>query len=115
MRRWLRLSALGAVALAACGEPTSAPQQGSQAVLVQQPGYSAAHPLFASSFAGPGEHVHVLPTHDGLKAFEASPFARVGALRTRGTGISYHGGPIAMRADSRGQQCARGAGAAVAR
>ncbi len=54
MRRWLRLSALGAVALAACAEPPSAPRQASQAQLTspaQEPAFTPAHPVFATLFA----------------------------------------------------------------
>jgi hypothetical protein len=100
MRRWLRLSALAAVALAACSEPTSAPQQSQQPqqpqAQQQQTGYTAAHPMFSLIYAAPGEHVHILPTHDAFAGPLAAPrFARVGGgARTRGTGISYHGGPI---------------------
>ena len=102
MRRWLRLSAFGALALAACAEPTSAPQQPSQSspAPAQQAGYSAAHPAFGSLFVAPGEHTHILPTREAfagpLAVLETSAFARGagGSLRTRGTGISYHGGPI---------------------
>jgi hypothetical protein len=103
MRRWLRLSALGAVALAACGEPTSAPHQAQSSQLpAQQPQFTAAHPVYGSLFASPGEHVHILPTRDAfagpLMADAMSPFARGGGggARTRGTGISYHGGPIIL-------------------
>jgi len=99
MRRWLRLSALGAVALAACAEPTSAPQQQSQSSASQQPAFTPASPVYAGLLAMPGQRTHILPTRDifagPLSSVELSPFAHTGGqLRTRGTGISYHGGPI---------------------
>ena len=95
MRRWLRLSAIGAVALAACGEPSSAPQQSQIQQQPQQPEYTAASPVFGSLFAAPGDHVHILATRAAFAGPLAStPFAPQNARPGRGTGISYHGGPI---------------------
>jgi hypothetical protein len=80
------------VALAACGEPSSAPQQSQ--VQQQQPEYTAANPVFGSLFAAPG-HIHILPTRDAFAGPLAAPaFAPQLARPSRGTGISYHGGPI---------------------
>jgi hypothetical protein len=96
MKRWLRLSAIGAVALAACGEPTSAPQQSQQPqAQPQQPEFSAAHPVFSALFAAPGEHVHILPTREAFAGpLAAGPFASPSSRLHGGTGILYHGGPI---------------------
>ena len=96
MRRWLRLSAFGATVLAACAEPTSAPQQptqSSQAPALQTE-FTAAHPWYGTMLVAPGERTHVLPTRDAFAGpLAASPFL-FGQARSRGTGISYHGGPI---------------------
>ena len=105
MRRWLRLSALGAAVLAACAEPPSAPQQAQQQS--QQAAFTAAHPAYEGLIFSPGSHVHVLPTRSayteilgGLAyargdggAGDAKPG---GGGRTGGTGISYHGGPVVL-------------------
>jgi hypothetical protein len=104
MRRWLRLSALGGVVLAACAEPPSAPRQASQQTQAptpaQQPAFTPANPVFGTLFASPGEHVHILPTRGAfagpLMAEAMSPFARHGGGGGRGTGINYHGGPIIL-------------------
>lgn len=103
MRRWLRLSAFGAVVLAACAESPSAPQQAaqqSQAPTAQQPLFTAANPVFGSLFAAPGAHVHILPTRGAFETVLSGPaFARGGgggSRPSRGTGISYHGGPVVL-------------------
>ena len=99
MRRWLRLSAIrlsaaGAVVLAACSEPASAPQQSQ--VQQQQPGFTPANPVFGSLFNSPGANVHILATQGAFAGPLASgPFAPGnGGRPSQGTGIYYHGGPI---------------------
>lgn len=102
MKRCLRLSVIGVAILAACSEPTSAPQQPPQAVTAT---FSAAHPMFESLAWSPGAHVHVLPTRAAFAAtFSGSGFAKGGSHggggghggggKTTSTGIFYHGGPI---------------------
>jgi len=98
MKRWHALALGGGVVAfaAACSDQPAAPT-------AQQPAtFTAAHPAFADLFQGPGEHVHILPVNTAPFAPFLADAGRGpggdarggGQARPRGTGISYHGGPI---------------------
>ncbi len=83
MHRWWKVTLLGAaVAVAACSTDKPA--------LTGPGSASTAKPSFGVEFANQGDRVHIMLTRDGY----AQAFARTGALKSSGTGIYYHGGPI---------------------